>query len=335
MKRLVRTNFCQYEAFRYEKQDTYPNEKLANFNNRLLEFEKKMNEAPKGKDEETGKQEASGENEDKKDEMKWKKKNKNKSDIIHHNANYRIWKFKKSDSNRTLMKNSPKNTELNLLVRSKLDGCELTPTGVLQPVVVIPKIELQLEYGANIPTKSELSREWTSLFFRPFSNLYRVRMHCDTAEVVSIEKCTLQKVISEANALYQYNPYLGLGMLNELLNSLVQLETGNYLLVHLPKHEHFVSVWKECNSCEGSLNLKSEYEKCEIDSGIKRSWNPIDLNYILPIHQFQKRLPGCFMPASRVFKKGGSTAMKKKEIVPKIKRRKFLLRTSSKPYQKH
>ncbi|XP_044753470.1 little elongation complex subunit 2-like [Coccinella septempunctata] len=275
MKRLVRTNFCHYEAFKYENQE--------------ICFEE-------NKCEQTKINGCDGNSEDNLEEkLPWKKKS-GSSDLIHHNVNYRLWKVRKNVNSNTLLKNQMKNTELNLLIRSKLDACEVSQADALQPVIIKPKVELQLQYGANIPTKSELSREWTSLFFRPFSNLYRVRTHWNTAEVVNLEKCSIQKVANEANQLYQYKPYLGLGVLNDVLTKLVELSEGSYLLAHLPKHGSFVSLLKECESVSHSLDLHSEYTDYRISDIVERNWVPIDLNYILPIHESQNRPPGCFMP---------------------------------------
>lgn len=38
---------------------------------------------------------------------------------------------------------------------------------------VVPKLEFQWEHGGEIITKSEILRQWTTLFFRPFSSLLR------------------------------------------------------------------------------------------------------------------------------------------------------------------
>lgn len=43
---------------------------------------------------------------------------------FYHNVNYRIWNVKKTYHN-TLLKNQSKDTEMKLLVRCKLDGCEV------------------------------------------------------------------------------------------------------------------------------------------------------------------------------------------------------------------
>lgn len=286
MKRLVRTNFCRYEAFKYENQENCLQDETI--------------------------EQANAEESIENHEEEWKgKKKKGKDNIIHHNVSYRLWKVKKNVNHNALLKNQGKNTELKLLIRSKLDGCEIMPSGPLQPVIVKPKVEYQLQYGANVPTKSELSREWCSLFFRPFSNLYRVRMHWNTAEVVNIEKCSIQKVAADANHLYQYKPYLGLGILNDVLTKLVQLDEGNYLLTHLPKHGSFASLLKECDSSSKCLDLHSEYKEWEMSNVIKKNWVPIDLNYILPIHESQMRLPGCFLPP---LQKGRNAKFKNKKV---------------------
>jgi hypothetical protein len=48
-----------------------------------------------------------------------------KNRTIHHNVNYRTWNVKKTTSQNTLMKNQIKDEEINLLVRCKLDACEV------------------------------------------------------------------------------------------------------------------------------------------------------------------------------------------------------------------
>lgn len=65
-------------------------------------------------------------------------------------------------------------------------------------------------------------------------------------EVISVERCTLPKINNEAQTHYDYKPMLGLGVLTKILNVLNDLECGNYLLQHLPKHETFLSVMKQC-----------------------------------------------------------------------------------------
>lgn len=102
-----------------------------------------------------------------------------------------------------------------------------------------------MQYGANICSKSELARDWTSLFFRIYSNLYRARIYSPNTEVIDMEKCTLHKVNLEAQTHYNYRPILGLGVLQKIMAELMTFECGNYLLLHLPKHGSFVAALKE------------------------------------------------------------------------------------------
>lgn len=53
-------------------------------------------------------------------------KNKKVQGIVHHNVSYRLWKVRKNVNSNTLLKNQMKNTELNLLIRTKLDACEVS-----------------------------------------------------------------------------------------------------------------------------------------------------------------------------------------------------------------
>lgn len=50
---------------------------------------------------------------------------------------------------------------------------QCTEQGTLQPVILKPKLENQPNLGARIASKEELANDWTTLFFIPFSNLYR------------------------------------------------------------------------------------------------------------------------------------------------------------------
>lgn len=122
---------------------------------------------------------------------------------------------------------------------------QITETGVLQPVIVRPKMEKQIQYGANVPTKSELSKDWSRVFFRLYSNLYRARLYAPLLEMISVEKCTLLAINNQAFSLYQYKPISCLGVLEKIFQNLTEQDTGNYLLYHLPKHEAFVALLKQ------------------------------------------------------------------------------------------
>jgi hypothetical protein len=273
-KRLLKLNFCQYEAFNYPFEETPIETETAV---EPKESGEDNTEAPVAENTEDG------------------TIVQTKNRTIHHNVNYRTWNVKKTTSQNTLMKNQIKDEEINLLVRCKLDACEDAEGGVLYPVVVRPKIEQQLQYGANVASKSELARDWTTLFFRLYSNLYRARIYSPMSEIISVEKCTIQKVFSEAVTQHDYKPILGLGVLQKVLSELVKLNCGNYILQHLPKHESFVSVMKQCNDdTANAFNLHAECEETGVDFQARQNWLPIDVNYILPAHENHNQIPAVF-----------------------------------------
>lgn len=87
-----------------------------------------------------------------------------------------------------LLKKQVSKAEIKFLVRCKIDACEPynknevnsthtadigpgEPGSPLKPLVILPKIEHQIKLGANISTKSEVIKQWSSLFFRPHSEL--------------------------------------------------------------------------------------------------------------------------------------------------------------------
>ncbi|XP_030760385.1 uncharacterized protein LOC115885569 [Sitophilus oryzae] len=273
-KHLIKTNFCQVEAFKFgQDEKTITPEDIENSSGVLgndFESESYLN------------------------------KHDNK---IHHNVNYRIWNIKKTDCRNNLMKHKVKTTEFNVLIRSKLDACECHENGALQPVVLKPKLETQLRYGAKITSKSELAREWVSLFFTPYSNLYRVRLSPTSGEVICVDKCTIQKVAAEAQTHYQYKPQLSLGVLQKVFEELINLEPGDYLLQHLPKHEAFVAILKkdESSTSNDNFDFHAEYTNAVVDTAPKQ-WLPIDVNYILPSFETNKRLPGMFTPRTIINK---------------------------------
>lgn len=64
-------------------------------------------------------------------------------------------------------------------------------------------------------------------------------------EVVTTERCTMQKINNEANSLYNYKPHLSLGLLYSLLAELTELVPGNYLLKHADKDGPFLTLLEE------------------------------------------------------------------------------------------
>ncbi|CAG9762966.1 unnamed protein product [Ceutorhynchus assimilis] len=204
---------------------------------------------------------------------------------------YRKWLITKTHCLNSLMKTHHKPVNLKVLIRNKTVASE-TINKTLQDVILKPKIEMQLKYGANIQTKSELIGEWASLFFRPFSNLYRVRISPVKGEVICLEKCHIQKVIAEAQHHYHYKPQLGLATLQKVFEDVSKLPVGNYLLRHLPKQGNFISVLKQSDKQE--FDFYKELDQRSLSDC--PNWVPLDCNFILPGFEALNRMPGMFQP---------------------------------------
>jgi hypothetical protein len=64
----------------------------------------------------------------------------------------------------------------------------------IQRFCVVPKMEYQTEFGAQCLTRSELTRQWISLYIRPGADLYRgilldfaVRWNCGSISDISLK----------------------------------------------------------------------------------------------------------------------------------------------------
>lgn len=78
-----------------------------------------------------------------------------------------------------------------------------------------------------------------------FHNGCLVGITSNYGDVVYVDKCHIQKIAAEAQTHHQFRPNLGLGILEQTLETLITLEPGNYLLQHLPKHGAFIAILKE------------------------------------------------------------------------------------------
>ncbi|KAF5272131.1 hypothetical protein FQA39_LY01213 [Lamprigera yunnana] len=238
------------------------------------------------------------------------------NDNLHqHNVIYSTWNINFNDKENVLLKSKKQTKNIRFLLRQKVDAYQPLPDGNQRPITLVPKMEHQLEYGAALATKSELMRQWCDLFFRPFSHLYRIRLHAIRSEVVQLEEVSLQKVNNEAMHNHQFKPYERLGALFTTFSKLIDLECGNYLLHHNSQTEGFVEILKAVyiiNNAKFDLHKDYDVNKCSIASTRDIPWYPIDVNYILPEHNVYKRMPGMFKPTATILNQKGKTGMKKK-----------------------
>lgn len=227
------------------------------------------------------------------------------------NVSYKLWKLSKDESHTDdrkegFLKGDYSNREIKVLVRCKVDGCEIKENRIRR-FCVVPKMEYQTEYGAQCLTRSELTRQWISLFVRPGADLYRVRVNACTSEVMMIEQHSLHEVAQQAG----HPNSTALGTLYNLLVGLVDLEPGTYLLSHTLKLGAFVNLRQ--NVGNGRFRLPDMYKIDPKTTSINEGslWIPIDHNIVTPFHEACNRVPGTFPPI--LFVRGKPVLKKKKK----------------------
>lgn len=272
-KRLLKTNFC----ITTEESQENLEEKIQNLNYSILPIEECDNKP---------------------------------CDLNPSNVVYSVWNMSRTSDENVLLKTRTENKAIKFLLRHKIDAYEHLPDGTKQPTILTPKVEYQLEHGAAICTKRELVRQWTDLFFKPFSHLYRVRILGSSSEVVHVESVSLQKINMEALQHHQYKPHERLGALFTIFSQLTTLDCGNYLLHHNERTGAFGDILKETTEdANVKFDLRKEYNPnyCSVRTAINRPWCPIDVSYILDVHSQFKKMPGMFKPSQYV------TTKKRKE----------------------
>ncbi|XP_023703080.1 little elongation complex subunit 2 isoform X2 [Cryptotermes secundus] len=227
------------------------------------------------------------------------------------NVSYKVWKLSKDEGHtgdwkEGFLKGDNSNREIKVLVRCKVDGCEIKDKKI-QRYCVVPKLEYQTEYGAQCLTRSELTRQWISLYVRPGADLYRVRVNACTSEVMMIEQQSLHEVAQQAG----HPNSTAFGTLYSLLLGLVDLEPGAYLLSHTPKLGAFANLRQSVG--HGRFKLHDMYKiDPKATSVIEGSlWIPIDHNVVTPFHRACDRVPGTFPPT--LFIRGKPVSKKKKK----------------------
>jgi hypothetical protein len=106
-------------------------------------------------------------------------------------VSYKLWKLSKDEGHTDdwkegFLKGDQNNREIKVLVRCKVDGCEIHGNKI-QRFCIVPKMEYQTEYDVLCLARSELTWQWISLYVRPGADLHRVHVNACTSEVMMIE----------------------------------------------------------------------------------------------------------------------------------------------------
>ncbi|EZA53909.1 hypothetical protein DMN91_009945 [Ooceraea biroi] len=187
--------------------------------------------------------------------------------------------------------------QYRILVRSKLDGFVTLPDGRSSPLMLSPKMEHQLGFGAEAISLKEGLHEWASLTFRPEASLARVRIEADSGEVIQIERHTTTSLNNEIRRLHNVRTEDSLKILYNVIEKLSVLTPGRYIVRHIPRHGPFAYVYKKTDELKKkTLNLDMIYESKQFENSHITPWPPIDRILTTPWMRHSKKMPAMFNP---------------------------------------
>ncbi|XP_072767674.1 uncharacterized protein [Anoplolepis gracilipes] len=192
-----------------------------------------------------------------------------------------------------------------MLVRTKTDGIEVSPDNKSHTYIMLtPKMEHQLEFGAEAATFAEISHQWTSLIFRPEASLARVRLAADTSEIIQIEKHTAASLSNEMRRLYNVKIEDSLSILHNIIKELSSLTPGQYIMRHIPQRGPFAYVYKQ-NEGPGKnvFDLRIVCQSGIFQTVPKTPWPFIDTMLTTPALRHFKKMPAMFNPCPKRFSK--------------------------------
>lgn len=145
---------------------------------------------------------------------------------------------------------------------------QVLPNGQLQPVILAPKLEHQLAFGAEAATLEEGLQQWGSLVFRPDTSLARgiiiitamcaircciynyfciiiVRLEANSGEIIQIERHTAMSLSTEMKRLHNIKVEDSLTILHNVIERLSCLMPGRYIMRHVVQYGPFAYIYKE------------------------------------------------------------------------------------------
>ncbi|KYN14089.1 NMDA receptor-regulated protein 2 [Trachymyrmex cornetzi] len=183
-----------------------------------------------------------------------------------------------------------------MLVRTKTDGVEMLSDDKCQPLMLSPKMEHQLAFGAEAVTLEEGLHQWASLKFRPNTSLARVRIETSTAEIIQIERHTTVSLSNEIKRLYNVKVEDSLNILYNIIEGLSSLTPGQYIMRHVPQNGPFAYIYE--NTIEHRKNAFDLHLACQTEFQVtpKTPWPPIDNMMSTPSLRCFQRMPAMFFP---------------------------------------
>ncbi|CAK9821491.1 Little elongation complex subunit 2 [Anthophora retusa] len=245
--------------------------------------------------------------------------NKN-SEMAENNVSYKLFTIGPQFSEQNeLMKNVIK--EYRLLIRTKTDGFEILPNNVQRLLLLAPKLEYQVDLGAEVVTLEESLKQWISLICRPHTFLARVRISAKTSEILQIEQRTAISINNEIKRLYNMKVEDSLTILHNVVQSLKNLSPGRYIMKHTVKNGAFATIYKEVESPgKNSFDMYAIYGE-RFHNLLNPSWIPLDKTIPTPMLKCFERMPAMFHPSNnKTFSKNKKCLITKKSNMGTVRR---------------
>ncbi|XP_053987491.1 uncharacterized protein LOC128880932 isoform X1 [Hylaeus volcanicus] len=211
------------------------------------------------------------------------------------NVSYKLFSIgPQSSEQNELMKNVIK--EYKMLVRTKTDGFVTLENNVQKLLLLAPKLEHQVDLGAEAVTLEESLKQWISLVFRPFTFLARVRINAETSEILQVEHRTAMSISNEIKRLYNIKVEDSLTILHNVVQSLANLSPGRYVMRHTVRNGSFATVYKEVESPGKNIfDIHTVYDE-QYHTLHNSPWIPLDKIVPTPMVKHFERMPAMFHP---------------------------------------
>ncbi|KAK0042774.1 little elongation complex subunit 2 [Biomphalaria pfeifferi] len=178
-----------------------------------------------------------------------------------------------------------------ILIRCRSHGV-LKDSKKSRQVYLLPKLEYQSNHGFEQTTLKEVVKSWTSCYIRQKTNLLRVRINSFNSEILMYEELEPQQILG---GTFNFQPKDGFQFLDTVLNHLMSLGCGKYLLSHEPGKD-FCAL--RCQKPEGNRERQAPEAVSvnKINNENTVPWIPIDPTLITQTHLAYGRIPATFIP---------------------------------------
>ncbi|KAL4222427.1 ER membrane protein [Mactra antiquata] len=181
-------------------------------------------------------------------------------------------------------------SNINILIRCKYHGF-ISGQGLVH---LCPKTEYQPNFGYEVDTLNEITRNWISVYTRPNSSLLKARINPFNSEIMMLEYIPYQDLIPANSEFSQAQAFTDLHF---ILDRLKSLPVGEYILRNNPKKDRYTIMKSTDENTRGKYDLHHQHSsliKTESPNSIQ--WTPIDVNLMLPHHRKSNLIPCTYQP---------------------------------------